>query len=190
VYLFPILESIVLGFEDLSTFALGWMTYNWQISPSSHPFVTDDLVVIPALILAQFFGPQCLSKLCGTQHGVYIPKLFPLPARSGLAVSQLYDPTLGASNFVNAILEQASGASPEVRTCLQWLSAFQPLRAFLNAVKNDPASFAIPLLTRMRSIINFLGTSFVAPQVLGLGILMAVAALNPDVAALSSAWHE
>jgi hypothetical protein len=38
----PFLESIVLGFEDLSTFALGWMTYDWQISPSSHPFVTDD----------------------------------------------------------------------------------------------------------------------------------------------------
>jgi hypothetical protein len=147
------------------------------------------LVVFPDPILAQFFGPQRLSELCGTQHGVYIPKLFLLPARSGLAVSQLYDPTLGASNFVNAILEQASGASPEVCTCLQWLLAFQPLHAFLNAVKNDPASFAIPLVMRM-SIIDSLGTSFVAPLVLGLGILMAVAAPDPDVVALSSAWHE
>jgi hypothetical protein len=49
-------------------------------------------------------------------------------------MSQLYDLTLGASDFVNAVLEQTSGAAPEIRTCLQWLSAFQPLRAFLNAV--------------------------------------------------------
>ncbi len=35
-----------------------------------------------------------------------------LPARSRLAASQLYDPTLGASEFVNAVLEQALGTPP------------------------------------------------------------------------------
>jgi hypothetical protein len=70
-----------------------------------------------------------------------------LPAKSWLAASQLYDPTLGAADFVNAVfLEQATGTSAEVRTCLQWLSVFQPLQAFLDAVKHDPGAFAIPLV--------------------------------------------
>jgi hypothetical protein len=47
-----------------------------------------------------------------------------------------------------AVLEQTSGAAPEIRTCLQWLSAFQPLRAFLNAVACNPAAFVIPLVAR------------------------------------------
>jgi hypothetical protein len=85
------LESIVLGFEDLSTFSMGWTIYDGQISPSSCPFVSGDLATIHKLILAQFFGDQHPSKLSGNQHGVYIPKLFPLPAKSGLAGSQLYD---------------------------------------------------------------------------------------------------
>lgn len=72
---------------------------------------------------------------------------------------QLYDPTLGAAGFVNAVLEQATGASPEVRSCLQWMSAFQPLRAFLNAVKEDPAAFAIPLVSRA-SILDSLRDDF------------------------------
>jgi hypothetical protein len=42
---------------------------------------------------------------------VYIPKLFPLPAKGGLAASQLYDPTLGAPEFVNAVLEHVTGTA-------------------------------------------------------------------------------
>ncbi len=72
---------------------------------------------------------------------------------------QLYDPTLGVAGFVNAVLEQATGASPEVRSCLQWMSAFQPLRAFLNAVKEDPAAFTIPLVSRA-SILDSLRDDF------------------------------
>jgi hypothetical protein len=108
------LESVVIAFEDISTFSMGWTIYDGQISPGSRPFVTSDLVAIPDMVSAQFFGAQRPSELNGAQHGVYIPKLFPLPARSRLAASQLYDPTIGASDFVNAALEQASGASPEV----------------------------------------------------------------------------
>jgi hypothetical protein len=155
------LESVVLGFEDLSSYSLGWTTYEGQISPRSRPFVTTDLSAIPDTILAQFFGAQRPTEFSGNMSGVYIPKLFPLPARSGLAASQLYDPTLGASGFVNAILEQASGASPEVCTCLQWMSAFQPMRAFLDAVKEDPAAFAIPLVARA-SILDCLRADFAA----------------------------
>jgi hypothetical protein len=77
---------------------------------------------------------------------VYIPKLFPLPVKSGLATSPLYDPTLGVAEFVNAVFECAMGMLPEVQTCLQWLSVFQPLRAFLDVVKHDPTVFAIPLV--------------------------------------------
>jgi hypothetical protein len=149
------LESIVLGLEDLSTFSLGWTIYDGQISPSSRPFATTAVAAIPDSVVNQFFGGERPVSLHGTQHGVYIPKLFPLPAKSGLAASQLYDPTLGAAEFVNAVLEQATGASPEVRTCLQWLSVFQPLRAFLDAVQHDPAAFAIPLVARS-SIIDSL----------------------------------
>ncbi len=105
------LESVVLGFEDLSSYSLGWKTYEGQISPHSHPFVTTDLSAIPDTILLQFFGAQRPAEFSGNMSGVYIPKLFLLPARSGLVASQLYDPTLGASGFVNAILEQASGAT-------------------------------------------------------------------------------
>jgi hypothetical protein len=47
-------------------------------------------------------------------------KCFPLLAKSGLAASKFYDPKNGTSGFVNVVLEQASGASPEIRTCLQW----------------------------------------------------------------------
>jgi hypothetical protein len=45
--------------------------------------------------------------------------------------------------------------SPEVQTCLQWLSVFQLLLAFLDAVKHDPAAFAI-LLVACSSIIDSL----------------------------------
>jgi hypothetical protein len=48
------------------------------------------------------------------QHGVYIPKLSPLLMKSGLAASQLYDPMLGAAEFVNAVLEHTMGVLPEV----------------------------------------------------------------------------
>jgi hypothetical protein len=114
-------------------------------------------VAIHDSVVNQFFGGECPVSLHGTQHGVYIPKLFPLPAKSGLAASQLYDPTLGAAEFVNAILEQAMGASPEVQTCLQWLSVFQPLRAFLDAVQHDPAAFVIPLVARSSIIDSLCG---------------------------------
>jgi hypothetical protein len=90
----------------------------------------SDLSSIPEAISSQFFGSQRPTELRGDQSGIYIPKFFPLPAKSSLAASQLYDLTLGAAGFVNAVLEQATGASPEVRSCLQWMSAFQPLRAF------------------------------------------------------------
>jgi hypothetical protein len=110
------LESVVLGFEDLSIFSLGWMVYDGQISLSSCPFVTSDLVAILDSISAQFF-----CELSSTQHGICIPKLFPLLARSGLADCQLYDPALGALDFVNEVLEQALGTSPKVHTCLQWM---------------------------------------------------------------------
>lgn len=83
--------------------------------------------------------------------------LFLLPAKSGLTTSKLYDLTLGPSNFVNAVLEQTSGASPEICTCLQWLSAFQPLRAFINPMKRDPATFAIPLVSRTSIIVSLRG---------------------------------
>jgi hypothetical protein len=154
-----LLESVVLSIDNLSSFSFGWMMYAGQISPSSHLFVTMDLLTIPDDIAAQFFGAQHPESLSGTMSGVYIPKMFPLPAKSGLAASQLYDPKNGTSGFVNAVLEQASGASPEIRTCLQWMLAFQPLRAFLNAVKEDPAAFAIPLVARAR-IVDSLRSDF------------------------------
>jgi hypothetical protein len=103
-----LLENVVLGFEDLSTFSLGWMVYDGQISPTSCPFVTSDVAAIPVLIPVWFIGAQRPVELSSTQHDIFIPKLFPLLARSGLAASQLYDPALGALEFVNAVLEQAS----------------------------------------------------------------------------------
>jgi hypothetical protein len=113
--------------------------------------------------------------------GVYMPKLFPLPARSGLVASQLYDPTLGTCGFVNAILEQASGASPKVRTCLQWMSAFQPLRAFLDAVKEDLAAFAIPLVA-CTSILDCLRADFAAqPSVTKSSLAPLLWAINTTV---------
>jgi hypothetical protein len=85
-----LLESVVLGFEDLSTFSLGWVVYDGQISPTS-PFVTSDVAAILDLISTQFIGAQRPVELSGTQHGIFIPtcKLFLLPARSRLAASQL-----------------------------------------------------------------------------------------------------
>jgi hypothetical protein len=87
-----LLESVVLSIDNLSSFSFGWMMYAGQISPSSHLFVTMDLLTIPDDIAAQFFGAQHPESLSGTMSGVYIPKMFPLPAKSGLAASQLYDP--------------------------------------------------------------------------------------------------
>jgi hypothetical protein len=157
------LESVVLSIDNLSSFSFGWTIFVGQISPSSHPFVTTDLSTIPDDIAAQFFGAQHPESLSGTMSGVYIPKMFPLPAKSGLAASKLYDPKNGFSGFVNTVLEQASGASPEICTCLQWTSAFQPLCAFLNAVKEDPAAFAIPLVVCAR-ILDSLRSDFEEQQ--------------------------
>ncbi len=140
-------DSVVLGLEHLSTFLLGWTIYTGQISPSSCPFSTLDIAAIPAPLVDRFYGGVCPASLGGNQHGVYIPKLSPLLAKSGLVASQLYDLTLAMAEFVNVILEQATGASAEVCTCLQWLSVFQPLQAFLDAVKQNPEAFAIPLIT-------------------------------------------
>jgi hypothetical protein len=41
------------------------------------------------------------------------------------------------------------------------MSVFQPLRAFLDAVKEDPAAFAIPLVARA-SIFDYLRDDFAA----------------------------
>jgi hypothetical protein len=103
------LESVVLSLEDLSTFSLGWTIYNGQISPSSHPFDTIDIMAIHGSVVDQFFGGEHPPSLHGTQYGVYIPKMFHLPAKSGVTTSQLYNLTLGAAAFVNAVLEQATG---------------------------------------------------------------------------------
>jgi hypothetical protein len=158
------LESVILSIDNLSSFSFGWTIYVGQISPSSHPFVTTDLSTIPDDIAAQFFGAQHPESLSGTMRsGVYIQKMFPLPVKSGLAASKLYDPKNGTSGFVNTVLEQASGASPEIRTCLQWTLAFQPLRAFLNVVKEDPAAFAIPLVVCAR-IVDSLHSDFEEQQ--------------------------
>jgi hypothetical protein len=85
------------------------------------------VAAIHCSMVNQFFGGERPVSLSGKQHGVYIPKMFPLPAKSGLTASQLYNPTLGAAEFVNAVLEHAMCALPEVQTCLQWLSLFWPL---------------------------------------------------------------
>jgi hypothetical protein len=99
-----------------------------------------------------FIGAQHPVEPSGTQHGIFIPKLFPLLVRSRLAASQLYDLALGALEFVNAVLEQVSGTCPKVCTCLQWMLAFQPLQAFLIVVKHDPEVFAIPSVAHSRVI--------------------------------------
>ncbi len=87
---------------------LGCTVYDGQIFPTSCPLVTSDVAAIPDSISTWFIGAQCPVELSGTQHGIFIPKLFPLLVRSRLAASQLYDPALGASEFVNAVLEQSS----------------------------------------------------------------------------------
>ncbi len=52
-------ESVVLGYEDLSTFSLSWMVYDGQISPTNHPFVTSNVVAILDSISTRFIGAQC-----------------------------------------------------------------------------------------------------------------------------------
>jgi hypothetical protein len=79
----------------------------------------------------------------------------------------------------------------EVRTCLYWLSVFQPLQqAFLDAVKQDPEAFAI-LLVACSSIIDSLcddHTDF--PQVLALLLAPVHWAINLNNDYIHATCHD
>jgi hypothetical protein len=57
-----LLENVVLGFEDLSTFSLGCTVYDGQIFPTSCPLVTSDVAAILDSISMWFIGTQGTAR--------------------------------------------------------------------------------------------------------------------------------
>jgi hypothetical protein len=142
------LSHMVLAMDGLSAFDVGWSTYSDPVPAAVQSVVLDSLDDLPNDMSARFFGEQRPPALPPGDKAVLVPKFFPLPARSGIPASQLWDPSLGASRFQQSLLEQARGAPAETRTALMWISQFPPLKAWLDAVAANPAQFAIPVVAR------------------------------------------
>jgi hypothetical protein len=77
-----------------------------------------------------------------------LPTMFPLPAKHGIPIGQLWKPTVGAVKFLASVKSMAASAPDRTRAAVMWMEDSPALNAWLQAVSAAPAKFAVCFATR------------------------------------------